>query len=74
VAREAVDAAWPTLESRLTLVSGKRLLGAVRERLQALCGVSFGNERLADAFTAAEVPDEVREALRRVEVLATARP
>jgi ABC-type cobalamin/Fe3+-siderophores transport system ATPase subunit len=74
LARDAIGAAWSTLDDRLNLVSGKQLIGRLRRRIQDNYGVNFGNERLAEAFRAEEIPIEVRDALRRVEELQVAAP
>jgi len=37
-------------------VSGKKLLSALRERIQDAYKVNFGNERLAEGFKADETP------------------
>lgn len=71
LAREAVAGTWETLNERLKLISGKQLLARVRKRLQAAYGVNFGNERLAEAFSADEIPVEIREALSRIQELQT---
>ena len=42
-----VASLWDSLDDRLTLVSGKKLLSALRERIQDAYKVNFGNERLA---------------------------
>lgn len=68
-ARAFVADRWDTLEQRLQVVSGKRLLGAVRARIQDLYGVNFGNERLAETFEADEIPNELRDALQQVSQL-----
>lgn len=66
IARDAVTASWDTIDDRLKLVSGKQLLGRIRQAIQGKYGVTFGNERLAEAFTADEIPEEVRAALEKV--------
>jgi ABC-type cobalamin/Fe3+-siderophores transport system ATPase subunit len=68
-AREAVLKDWGSLDGRLKWCSGKSLLGCIRERIQREYGVSFGNERLAEAFTPDEIPDEVKETLKAVEAI-----
>lgn len=62
-AREVVDSQWATLEDRLVVVSGKKLLSLLRSKLQDKYSVNFGNERLAEGFTADEVPSEIIDAL-----------
>lgn len=63
-AREFVDSRWETLDARLTVASGKKLLSLVRAKVQDTYGLNFGNERLAEGFTADEVPGEIAEALK----------
>jgi ABC-type cobalamin/Fe3+-siderophores transport system ATPase subunit len=70
-AREALAAAWDTLEERLTLVSGKRLLALIRSRVQNAYGVNFGNERLAESFDEDEIPEEIKGVLSRVAELSS---
>ncbi|MGV7254586.1 ATP-dependent nuclease [Mycobacterium kansasii] len=69
IARQAVADAWPALEDRLTLVSGKQLLSDLRRAVQDQFGLNFGNERLAEAFRPEEIPPEIRDVLLRVESL-----
>lgn len=68
-AREFVDANWGTLTGRLKVVSGKRLLAAIRKRLQDDYKVSFGDKRLTEAFEPSEIPAEMVEIIRRVAAL-----
>jgi energy-coupling factor transporter ATP-binding protein EcfA2 len=65
LARQFVAANWNSPADRLRVVPGKRLLGAVRSAVQNTYGVNFGNERLAEAFTAAEIPHELVECIHR---------
>jgi ABC-type lipoprotein export system ATPase subunit len=65
-ARDLVDSCWSDLGSRLRIVSGKRLLASLRKRLQDEYSVSFGNRRLVEEFTAAEIPEELVRVLRQV--------
>lgn len=65
-ARELVAEHWEDLDSRLKFVSGKRLLGVIRQQIQETYGVTFGNERLAETFTAEEIPTEIVDFLNRV--------
>jgi ABC-type cobalamin/Fe3+-siderophores transport system ATPase subunit len=70
-AREVVESSWGSLDERLTLVSGKKLLSALRERVQDSYKVNFGNERLAEGFRTEEIPQELIDALQRVAGLET---
>jgi hypothetical protein len=68
-AREFVEANWESLEGRLKVVPGKRLLAALRKRLQDDQKVSFGDRRLIEGFDAADVPEELVELMSRVATL-----
>lgn len=68
-ARGQVSESWEDLASRLTLVSGKKLLSAIRSRVQSTYGVNFGNERLAEGFRSDEIPEELRTLLESVAAL-----
>jgi hypothetical protein len=67
--RAFVEAKWGTLRERLSVVSGKRLIGLVRTQIQDQHGVNFGNERLAEAFEASEIPAEIVDVLNQVAAL-----
>lgn len=69
-ARDFVGENWGELEDRLRVLPGKRLLSAVRREIQDRYGVNFGNERLAEAFEAEEIHQEILEALAQVGSLA----
>jgi hypothetical protein len=66
VARAAVGDSWNSLEDRLLVISGKKLLGAIRQRIQDEHGVNFGNERLAEGFTPEEIPQEIKNQLDQI--------
>jgi len=65
-AREAVETAWPALETRLSILPGKTLLSKIRQVVQSTFGASFGNERLAEAFEKEEIAVEIVEILKAV--------
>ncbi|MFF0232819.1 ATP-dependent endonuclease [Micromonospora sp. NPDC005254] len=65
-AREVMEAAWPTLETRLSVLPGKTLLSKIRQVVQSTFGASFGNERLAEAFKREDIPSEITEILKAV--------
>lgn len=67
MARDQVGASWDTLEERLRFVAGKRLLSVLRTEIQQRYGVNFGNERLAETFTADEIPNELVHFLHQVD-------
>lgn len=66
-ARDALGREWTDLEARLRFVSGKRLLGMARQLIQERYGASFGNERLAEAFSRDEIAREIVDAIAAVE-------
>jgi len=68
-ARDFVDANWDSPLGRLKVVPGKRLLAALRKRLQDEHKVSFGDKRLVEAFTPTEIPAELVEMMGRVAAL-----
>jgi hypothetical protein len=65
-ARSLLGPAWESLDDVLKPVSGKKLLSAIRRRIQNEHGVNFGNERLAESFTADEIPPEIKDQLDRI--------
>jgi ABC-type cobalamin/Fe3+-siderophores transport system ATPase subunit len=69
-AREMIADEWTSVADALSVVSGKRLLSAIRSRIQDEYGVNFGNERLAEAFEDEEIPKELRERLEEIASLA----
>lgn len=69
-AREFVEENWGSLQERLLVVSGKKLLSSLRSTIQDVYKVNFGNERLADGFTLEEIPAELVEALQATADLA----
>jgi hypothetical protein len=73
-ARAHVAASWNDLAGRLTVVSGKKLLSSLRERIQSTYKVNFGNERLAEGFAADEISDEIKDLLDRVSALVADEP
>lgn len=70
-ARDLVNANWTDLRSRLRVLPGKIFLAAVRTRLQAEYAVSFGNPRLLEELTEAEIPTELAGVLRAADAGST---
>lgn len=73
-AREWVSRNWGSLDERLRVLPGKRFLAALRARLQAEYGVSFGNARLVEEFSSAEIPAELAAILRAAVDVAAPQP
>ncbi len=69
IARETIDVAWAAGNDRLKYVSGKRLLSKLRSKIQDKYGVNFGNERIAETFNDAEIPEEIKAYLQEVAAL-----
>jgi hypothetical protein len=68
-ARATLADNWDSLTARMRFVSGKELLGKMRQALQISHGVTFGNERLAESFSSQEIAEEIAEQLRKIEEL-----
>ena len=66
-ARVTIGTHWTDLANRLVVVPGKLLLSAVRGRIQADYGTSFGTARLAEEFQVSEIPDELIALLAEVD-------
>jgi hypothetical protein len=69
-ARRLLDAHWDTLDGRLCVVSGRKLLATVRAKLKEEFGVSFGNPRLVEEFDVSEVSPELAAVLAQVVAVA----
>ena len=67
LAREGVDAAWQTLEGKLSIVSGKQLLSNLSSWSQATYGVSLSAGRLSATMSGSEMPQEVRRVVSAIE-------
>jgi energy-coupling factor transporter ATP-binding protein EcfA2 len=63
-ANEAFDQAWASLEGRLEICPGKRVLSELNRRLQAEAQVSVTTSAIVTAMRANEVPSEMRAILR----------
>jgi hypothetical protein len=74
VARPFLAQHWGDPSSRLVVLPGKRYLGVVRQALQSEFGVTFGNERLAEAFEPDEVPAELTDLLVEIQSLKESAP
>ena len=51
---------WSSLNTRLTLISGKELLRLFRERVQELCGVTLTDARIVESLNREDIPDDMR--------------
>lgn len=54
---------WGTLEGRIQLAPGKKVLRLLNARLQSDHGFAITEAKIVDAFHVADVPDEIRELL-----------
>lgn len=66
-ARAAVERAFGTHKGRMSIVSGKELLGRLSAWSQSRFGTSFGVMTVARAMTQEEVPSEVKVVLRCID-------
>jgi energy-coupling factor transporter ATP-binding protein EcfA2 len=57
---------WQDLESRLRIVSGKKVLSALNGKLQKLLGISVSNRQICAQFRKEEVPEDLKILLKRV--------
>jgi len=66
-ARERISANWETMEGRLSLVSGKQLLGKLSQWTQANYGVPISPMGVARQLRRNEIADEVIAVLTAIE-------
>lgn len=67
-ARQRVDAAWTTREGRLGVISGKEAFSQLAAWSQDNFSVSFGTLSVAQQFRAVEIPDEIGQVIRLVQL------
>ena len=58
---------WSCIESRMEIVSGKAVLRALRERLQAGHSITLTDWRIVDCYRKDEIPEDLVMLLRRLE-------
>jgi hypothetical protein len=66
-AREKVASVWGTVEGRLSIISGKLLLGRLSEWLQQDYGVSISAAAIARMLLRSEIAEEVVQVLSAIE-------
>lgn len=66
-ARLRMDSAWATLEGRLTVVSGKKILATLSDWAKNSYGVSFGAARIAQELRQAEIASELSAVVQSIE-------
>jgi hypothetical protein len=66
-ARDHVNRRWGTTEGRLSLVSGKQLLGRLSEWAQENYGVSISSMRIARELRRSELAEEVIDVMTAIE-------
>ncbi|WP_040600823.1 ATP-dependent nuclease [Patulibacter medicamentivorans] len=71
---EWVEARWSDLDSRLEVLPGKLLMSKVLPKIQQSYGVSFGTSKIAEAFTASDIPAELVQLLDQISELTAAEP
>ena len=64
--RQWVEDQWDDLETRLQVLPGKKLMSRIHPEIQRRYGVSFGNPKIAEGFTASEIPPEIVDLLGRI--------
>jgi len=67
VARKRIEAAWRTLDGKLSVVSGKVLLSKISEWSQSRFGASLSARRIARELRRHEIDAEVQEVMSAIE-------
>jgi energy-coupling factor transporter ATP-binding protein EcfA2 len=74
LSREAMawlDARWNPMESRMEVVPGKEVLGALRHLLKERYDLGLSDARIIDAFTPADMPGDLVALLRAIDSFRT---
>ena len=58
---------WSSMESRLEIVSGKKVLRAVRDRLREGHGITLTDLRIVDCYRVEEIPEHLATLIRQLE-------
>ena len=58
---------WSCMESRLSVVPGKKVLKAVRDRLQQSHGITLTERRIVDCYKKEEIPEDLAILIHRLE-------
>ena len=66
-ALEVFDRMWAKLDSRLGIVSGKKVLKSVRTKLQKEYKITLSDNRIASAYQKEEVPKDMARLVARLE-------
>lgn len=61
---EWFDQRWESLESRLEIVPGKQVLGALRDRVKAKTGANLTDNRILGSIKTDEIPSDMAELVR----------
>jgi energy-coupling factor transporter ATP-binding protein EcfA2 len=70
---ESFESRWDNFDTRMTLVSGKEVLGRLRQRAQELYGVTLTDARITESMNRNDVPDDMRTLLGKLEAFRTSR-
>ena len=65
---------WARFETRMALVSGKEVLGILRDKVQESCGVTLTEARIAEAMTRNDIPADMCRLLTALEKFRTSNP
>jgi energy-coupling factor transporter ATP-binding protein EcfA2 len=66
-----LESQWQDLASRMAIVPGKQVLAELRSRLQDNHSINLTDFRIIDAFSPAEVPDDLCGLVRKLEQFRT---
>ncbi len=66
-ALEVFDRKWAKLDSRLEIVSGKKVLRSIRTKLQKDHNIALSDNRIASAYQKEDVPEDVASLVAKLE-------
>ena len=67
-ALELFEEKWPDLATRMEVVPGKNVLKSIRDNFQKMYRITLTDFRLIDAHTPQDVPEDIVELVRRLEM------
>jgi len=70
---DRIERLWGDIDQRMTVVPGKTVLAALRSTVRELYSVNLSERALVDAHTAANVPEDLRDLIQRMEAFRNSR-
>lgn len=68
---EMFEDKWNNIKTRMDIVPGKEVLSNLRSEIQSIYSVNLTDFKIIEEFTPAEVPDDLRELLSRLDKFRT---